>query len=318
MDTFNEYTAKLKLLAEENKDWTYAFAAIGVAWAGIKLGKGLCSTYKYLLRPSYDLATRYGKNWAVVSGASDGIGKALAIELAKRGFKVGLIGRNKDKLDKVATEIESVHKVETKVVVFDFNVHYTDEKIQELKEKLDVFDIVSILINNVGGADYDPLVKMKDSEIHKMLNINVVGTTVMTKLMIPKLLLNPTRAGILFIGSSSAVSGPCSNLAVYSASKSYVHQFAESINGEHSDKIDVTVSSTSSVKTNMNSGRYLFTITPEQHASHVLSKLGHDLRTHGHTKHALGHFLKQTYGSSSIISYINAQRRKQFLAERNR
>ena len=55
---------------------------------------------------------------------------------------------------------------------------------------MSVFDKVSILINNVGTASYDPLEKMSDDNIHKQINVNVVGTTVVTKIMIPKLRAN--------------------------------------------------------------------------------------------------------------------------------
>ena len=97
--------------------------------------------------------------------------------------------------------------------MFDFNTHYTKEKIDELSELLNVFDKVSILVNNVGMASYDPLIQMSDENIHKQINVNVVGTTVITKLMIPKLKANEERSGMMII-ASSAVLSPCPNLAV--------------------------------------------------------------------------------------------------------
>ena len=103
------------------------------------------------------------------------------------------MGRSKEKLDDVAKEIRDKHGVETKVVVFDFNTFYSKEKIDELTELMSVFDKVSILINNVGTASYDPLEKMSDDNIHKQINVNVVGTTVVTKIMIPKLRANEVR-----------------------------------------------------------------------------------------------------------------------------
>ena len=67
----------------------------------------------------------------------------------------------------------------------------------------------------------------------------------------------------------------------------------------------------------MNSGRYLFTITPEAHAVHALAKLGYDSETHGHRTHAFSYVLNNTPVMSSIIAYINSQRQKLFLAERD-
>eukprot|EP00345_Euplotes_harpa_P012364 CAMPEP_0168334862 /NCGR_PEP_ID=MMETSP0213-20121227/10551_1 /TAXON_ID=151035 /ORGANISM="Euplotes harpa, Strain FSP1.4" /LENGTH=151 /DNA_ID=CAMNT_0008339649 /DNA_START=23 /DNA_END=476 /DNA_ORIENTATION=+ len=132
--------------------------------------------------------------------------------------------------------------------------------------------------------------------------------------MIPKLRANENRAAMLFIGSSVYQSAN-PNLAVYSASKSYVYQLGTSLAQELKDKIDVTVVNTASVKSNMNSGRYLFTITPEQHAKHVLSKLGIDTVTEGHPVHAFRKFLVTK--PSTVIDYINYKRKLQFLAERD-
>ena len=65
---------------------------------------------------------RYGENlWAVVTGASDGIGKAMAMELASRGFNILLIARNIHKLNDVAQLIQDQYKKQTKVIVFDFS-----------------------------------------------------------------------------------------------------------------------------------------------------------------------------------------------------
>eukprot|EP00345_Euplotes_harpa_P006846 CAMPEP_0168328960 /NCGR_PEP_ID=MMETSP0213-20121227/6823_1 /TAXON_ID=151035 /ORGANISM="Euplotes harpa, Strain FSP1.4" /LENGTH=341 /DNA_ID=CAMNT_0008332193 /DNA_START=99 /DNA_END=1124 /DNA_ORIENTATION=+ len=316
MDKISDALQSVRDLADSNKELTYAFAAIGAGVVGLKLAKCLRSVYRYTIRPSHNLAKRYGDNWAVVTGASDGIGKALAFELASKGFKVGLVGRNQDKLEAVAKDIAEQHKVETKVVVFDFNVHYTAEKIAELSELLGVFEKVSILVNNVGMASYNPLEKMTDENVLKQINVNVVGTTVVSKIMIPKLRANENRAAMLIIASIAAES-PCPNLAVYSATKSYDYQLGLSLAQELKDKIDVTVVNTASVKSNMNSGRFLFTITPEQHAKHVLSKLGFETLTAGHTIHAFGRVVSRMPISRSIVDYIHYKRRQQFIAERD-
>ena len=143
-----------------------------------------------------------------------------AFELARRGFKIGLIARNKEKLESVAQEIREKYNVDTKIVVFDFNTHYTNEKIKELTELLDVFDKISIFINNVGCASLDPLEKMADENIHKQINVIAVGTTVITKIIIQKLQLNNTKAALVFVGDNTYERGH-PNLAVYSASKRY-------------------------------------------------------------------------------------------------
>jgi len=75
--------------------------------------------YRFFLRPGSNMR-RYGQ-WAVVTGATDGIGKAYAYELAKRGMNVFLLSRTQSKLDEVASEIGSKFKVKTQVMAIDFS-----------------------------------------------------------------------------------------------------------------------------------------------------------------------------------------------------
>ena len=236
MDKYNSLIKSLKQLAENNKDLTYCMAAIGTVMCAYRLGKVIHSVCKYTLRPSKDLLKRYGDGWAIVTGASDGIGKAYALELARRGFKVGLVARNKDKLDAVADEIKKTYNTETKCVVFDFNVFYTDEVIAKLREQLEVFDKVSLLVNNVGVGITGPFHKMSDADVQALLNVNVHSLVVTTKILIPKLLENDKRSGIINIGSGvTRFTYP--NFSCYTGTKSFVTQFSQCLSLDYQDKI---------------------------------------------------------------------------------
>ncbi len=77
--------------------------------------------YPYWYASQRDLKTIAGADWAVITGASDGIGKAYAVELAKRGFNLVLISRNQNNLDRATTEISNqFSEVQVKTIVFDF------------------------------------------------------------------------------------------------------------------------------------------------------------------------------------------------------
>jgi NADPH:quinone reductase-like Zn-dependent oxidoreductase len=143
----------------DNLDWdkidprlVKGFALFGAFVAGKAAMKPVGAFYRHFLRPRRNLKSRYGDGWAVVTGASDGIGKAFAIELARAGFKVALVARNKDKTQEVADEIKSNFKVETKVIVYDFNKTYTEETFIELDKMMRDLGEISILVNNVGVA----------------------------------------------------------------------------------------------------------------------------------------------------------------------
>ena len=84
----------------------------------------------------------------MITEAYSCIGKAYAEELAKQGFKIGLIGKNREKLEALSKELKEKYKVETQIVVFNFRVDYTEQRITELEQALSVFDKVSILINH--------------------------------------------------------------------------------------------------------------------------------------------------------------------------
>ena len=117
---------KLDLMEKSNKLAVTGLAAIGAYYLGSMAYKALKGFTLYCVLPRRDLKIRYGGGWALITGSSDGIGKAYAHELAKSGFDVILMARNQEKLDAVAKEIEDKYKVKTKVVIFDFGT-LTDE-----------------------------------------------------------------------------------------------------------------------------------------------------------------------------------------------
>jgi 17beta-estradiol 17-dehydrogenase / very-long-chain 3-oxoacyl-CoA reductase len=111
----------------------------------------LLRTLFYIVKPATNLKKKYGEgSWAVVTGASDGIGRGFCEELAKDGFNVCLVSRTKDKLDQVATYLHELNpSISTKVVAVDFTKLTTQKHYDGLLEQLKGMDI-SMLVNNVG------------------------------------------------------------------------------------------------------------------------------------------------------------------------
>jgi len=97
------------------------------------------------------LLQRYGENsWAVVTGASDGLGKGFCEELAKEGFNIVLMARNKEKLEKIAKDLQQLNpNIQTQIIVIDFKEANNPEALKTPLNQLGKLD-VSILINNVG------------------------------------------------------------------------------------------------------------------------------------------------------------------------
>jgi len=84
-------------------------------YAGFRVAKyllGVASSFvQYCVLPRRNLKSLYGDGWAVITGASDGLGKQYAIELAKSGFKIVLVARNRGKLEAVAQMIRDTYNV---------------------------------------------------------------------------------------------------------------------------------------------------------------------------------------------------------------
>ncbi|KVF07531.1 very-long-chain 3-oxoacyl-CoA reductase 1-like [Cynara cardunculus var. scolymus] len=162
---------------------------------------------------------KYG-SWALVTGSTDGIGKAFAFELAKKGLNLILVGRNPSKLEGVSSEIKSKFvKTQIKEVVFDLSGDISEgiKKITEAIEGLDV----GILINNA-GVSY-PYARffheVDDQLLNSLIKVNVEGTTKVTQAVLPQM-VKRKKGAIVNIGSGAAIVIPSDPLyAVYAASK---------------------------------------------------------------------------------------------------
>mmetsp|Transcript_17962 Transcript_17962/g.55247 ORF Transcript_17962/g.55247 Transcript_17962/m.55247 type:complete len:316 (-) Transcript_17962:46-993(-) len=200
--------------------------------------------YAHFLRPAKKL-TKYGQ-WAVVTGATDGIGLALSLEFAKKGLDVVLISRTKSKLDAAAQQIkEACPGRDVKVLALDFSGGFDAGKRAAVAKALAGLD-VGILANNV-GMSY-PFTKyyheLTDAECADLVALNTESTLFMTKLV-----LGDESAGMIarkrgaIVNTSSAAGTQISPLlAGYSAAKGGIVAFTKSLHYELKPKhIDVQV-----------------------------------------------------------------------------
>jgi len=174
---------------------------------------------------------RFGQ-WAVVTGATDGIGKALCFELARRGCSVFLISRSVEKLTQVKEELLGKYPaVEVRTMAADFSA-LSAERRSELGEALAKLD-VGILFNNV-GLSY-PFCQwfheLSDAEVANLMTLNVESTTWMTRLVLPG--MRERGRGAVVNMSSAAAAAPLPLLAQYSAAKSYIEMFTRSLSAEY-------------------------------------------------------------------------------------
>ena len=200
------------------------YVFIALAAAGVL---SLIKTVSSFLDAIFVMFLRPGKNlkklgsWAIVTGATDGIGKGYAKEFARKKINVILVSRTQSKLEEVAKELESKYKVETKIVAVDFSKPDEVAKgyaaIQSLVDQLEV----GILVNNVGVsypyAMY--LHEMDDELVQSIISVNIDPLTRLTKMVIPGM-VKRKRGAIVNIGSGAASVIPSDPLySVYAGTK---------------------------------------------------------------------------------------------------
>ena len=160
---------------------------------------------------------------AVITGASSGIGRELAKELAKRGFDVILVARREERLISLQKEIMKCYPVNAIVFVCDLQRKSECYRLFEYCKE----EKVRILVNNagLGSVGYVNNISMKEDEA--MLSTNLISVHLLTKLFAKSM-----RKGIILNVSSMAAFQPGPGMTVYGATKSFVYQFSRGMNYE--------------------------------------------------------------------------------------
>ncbi|VDD78999.1 unnamed protein product [Mesocestoides corti] len=176
--------------------------------------------------------------WAVVTGATDGIGKAFCELLAKEGLNVFLISRSEDKLRAVAESLQNKYRIKTKVFVADCT---KDDFYERLQSELCSLSSISCLFNNVGLAYKHPDDLCTSDFLtpgfcQDIITVNATTLTKITRLVLPKMINDPLPTPgvyryIINIGSFAGLFS-IAYLTVYSASKAYVQSFSKALAGE--------------------------------------------------------------------------------------
>ncbi|KFP97346.1 Hydroxysteroid dehydrogenase-like 1 [Leptosomus discolor] len=274
-----------------------ALAVVG-AWYTLRkcvsLVFGTCNMLRLHLIPKLggeiDLVKRYGK-WAVITGSTDGIGKAYAEELAKRGVNVILISRNKEKLEAVSRSISETYKVETDFIVADFSKGR--EAYPAIKEALKDREI-GILVNNVGILHLYPdyFTNLPEDVLWDVININIASANMMVHIVLPGMVKK--KKGAIVNISSACCCQPAPMLTTYAASKAYLDYFSRALHYEYASKgifiqslipFIITTKLVPCSKT-ISKGSIFFPSAGE-YASHAVSTLGLSTRTTGYWKHAI-------------------------------
>lgn len=268
-----------------------------------------------ILGLSLDLS-KMGK-WAVVTGATDGIGKSYATELAKMGMNVMLISRSEEKLRSVMNEIKEKTDVELRYVVFDFSSNR--EEYSKIDNELENVEI-GVLVNNVGVSyrmpNYFP--EMSRDEHSNIVNVNSLSMVMMTHIVLPRMVAR--NKGVILNVSSASALVPSGMLTTYSASKAFADHFSRCLAREYKDS-EIIIQSVLPffVATKMAKMRPNVVVpSPDAYVKSALATVGLESQTHGCFTHKLqGLFLSilgEYISSEGGLKILHINRKKQMAA----
>ncbi|KAJ9474597.1 Very-long-chain 3-oxoacyl-CoA reductase [Pseudozyma hubeiensis] len=228
--------------------------------------------------------SKYGANkkdlarasWAVVTGATDGIGREFALQLSRKGFNILLVSRSPEKLGSVAAEIEAATPgVRTKTQAIDFALG--DERQYESLQHT-VKDLnIGVLVNNVGKSHNMPVTfaETTEEEMEDIIEINVVSVLRVSRMIIPGM-VERKKGLVLNLGSfAGQVTTPM--LATYAGSKAFLSGWSQALGEElKRSKVDVRLLNTYFVVSNLSKIRRSSAMipTPKQYVKQVLKTLG--------------------------------------------
>jgi uncharacterized protein len=163
--------------------------------------------------------------WALVTGASSGIGKALAEELAAGGTNLVLTARRQDRLEQLARELSTAHTIRTELFVADLADPHAPGKIYSFTREKGIE--IELLINNAGFGGYGEFHRAETQRQVNMVQVNCVAVVHLTRLYLPAMVARRS-GGVLILASTASFQG-VPYLSTYAATKAFDLLFAEGL-----------------------------------------------------------------------------------------
>lgn len=165
---------------------------------------------------------------ALVTGASSGIGRAIAVELAAEGSDLVVVARRRDRLEALAAELTTAHNVKVDVLVADV----TDpDELAVVEDRLRHGDPpVDLLVNNAGRGGHGAFTSIPIDAQDDLVRLNVLAPVRLTHAALTRMVPGG-RGGVLNVSSISGMQ-PMPQVATYAATKAYLTHFSHSVHEE--------------------------------------------------------------------------------------
>jgi uncharacterized protein len=171
------------------------------------------------------MSAEWRGKWALITGASAGIGVALARELAAGGTHLVLTARRRERLESLAQELAAKHEIKTAVFAEDLSEPSAPEKIHAFTREQGIE--VELLINNAGFGAYGELPSVDVGKLLDMVQVNCCAVVHLTRLYLPEMVNR--RSGDVLILASTASFQAVPYISTYAATKAFDLLFAEGL-----------------------------------------------------------------------------------------
>lgn len=178
-----------------------------------------------MFRERFPVLDSYNDRWALVTGASSGIGAEFATQLAARGMHLILVARRADLMQELAQNLNTRHGTNCHIVTIDLSTVDAGRKLIEEVRRLGVQ--VELLVNNAGVGMVGDIETTSPDAIRQMLSLNILTSTDLTYHLLPGML--ERGHGAIINVSSAAAFQPVAFMAAYAASKSFLLHFSEAL-----------------------------------------------------------------------------------------
>ncbi|MGC9777833.1 MAG: SDR family oxidoreductase [Candidatus Heimdallarchaeota archaeon] len=177
------------------------------------------------------------KNFALITGASSGIGEAFARKLASQGYNLIIVARRKKRLQLLAAELQEKHSIHIEVFPADLT---KEQDLTKIEKKIAEFTNISMLVNNAGFGTRGSFAEVDITKSVNMIKVHIIASTRLTKAVLPQM-INQNKGVIINLGTL-AVGLPNPGVTVYTATKSYLTNFSESLQAEMNGKnLDIKI-----------------------------------------------------------------------------
>ena len=167
----------------------------------------------------------YADHWALVTGASSGIGAEFARQLAARGMHLILSARREPLLTQLAAELHQAHGTKSEIIVADLSNSAEPSRLLEEVRKRGL--TIELLVNNAGFGYVAQIESTDVARVLEMIRVNISTLTELTYGVLPEMLARG-HGGIINVSSVAAFQ-PVGHMGAYAASKAYVLHFSEAL-----------------------------------------------------------------------------------------